>query len=201
MRPSLPYACLVAAGLSIAAQASASTSVVDRSRTEADGTRTMELSIDVPARTSDVWAALITTEGWRSWAAPVAHVDFRLRGVIETSYDPAAVLGTPGNIRNEILAFVPERMFAIRNVQAPARTAFDVPTFQSLHTVVLLETLTPERTRVSVIQPGYRAGEPWDTVYRHFAGGNAWTLEQLKARFEQGPVDWKKLAEQAAAGK
>jgi hypothetical protein len=53
------------------------------------------------------------------------------------------------------------------------------------------------RTRVAFVQPGYRSGEPWDTVYKHFAWGNAWTLEQLKARFEQGPVDWKKRAEQA----
>jgi hypothetical protein len=35
-------------------------------------------------------------------------------------------------------------------------------------------------------------------VYRHFAWGNAWTLEQLKARFDVGPVDWKKKAEEAA---
>lgn len=201
MQTFLPHACLVAAGLAFAAQVFASTSVVDRSRTEADGTRTMDLSIDVPATPSEVWAALTTSEGWRSWAAPVAHVDFRLRGIIETSYDPAAVAGGPGTIRNEIVAFVPERMFAIRNVQAPPRTAFDVPTFQSLHTVVLVEAVPPGRTRVSVIQPGYRTGEPWDTVYRHFAGGNAWTLEQLKSRFERGPIDWQQRAEQSAAGK
>lgn len=157
--------------------------------------------LEVPAPSAEVWAAMTTSEGWRSWAAPVAQVDFRLGGIIETSYNPAAAPGTPGNIRNEIVAFVPQRMFAVRNVQAPPKTGFDVPAFQSLHTVILIEPLAPARTRVDVIQPGYRGGEPWETVYQHFARGNAWTLEQLKTRFEQGPIDWKKLAEGAAAKK
>lgn len=187
--------------LATTAVAAAPSSVVDASRGEPDGTRTMHLSIEVPAPAAQVWTALTTSEGWRGWAAPVAQVDFRLGGVIETSYDAAAVPGAAGNIRNEIVAFVPQRMFAIRNVQAPPRTSFDVPTFQSLHTVVFVDAVDDRRSRVSFVQPGYRSGEPWDTVYKHFAWGNAWTLEQLKARFEQGPVDWKKRAEQAAARK
>lgn len=201
MGTSLLRACLVAAALACAGPVFAQSAVVDGSRTEVDGSRTMDLSIEVPAGASDVWTALTTTDGWRSWAAPVAHVDFRLGGIIETSYNPAAAAGAPGNIRNQIVAFIPGRMLAIRNVQAPPKTAFDVPAFQSLHTVVLVEPVEPARSRVSVIQPGYRTGEPWDTVYKHFAWGNAWTLEQLKARFVEGPTDWKKRAEEAAAKK
>ena len=181
-----------------ATAAPAASAMVDASRAEPDGTRTMHLSIEVPAPAAEVWTALTTSEGWRGWAAPMAQVDFRLGGIIETSYNPAAAPGAQGNIRNEILAFAPQRMFAIRNVQAPPKAPFDVPTFQSLHTVVLVDPVDERRTRVSFVQPGYRAGEPWDTVYKHFAWGNAWTLEQLKARFEKGPVDWKKKADEAA---
>jgi uncharacterized protein YndB with AHSA1/START domain len=194
----LPRVALVLAALASASTAAAASAVIDASRAEPDGTRTMHLSIEVPAPVAEVWAALTTSEGWRGWAAPMAQVDFRLGGVIETSYNIAAAPGAHGNIRNEIIAFAPQRMFAIRNVQAPPKTAFDVPTFQSLHTVVLVDPVDERRTRVSFVQPGYRAGEPWDTVYKHFAWGNAWTLEQLKARFEKGPVDWKKKAEDAA---
>ena len=181
-----------------ATAAPAASAMVDASRAEPDGTRTMHLSIEVPAPAAEVWTALTTSEGWRGWAAPMAQVDFRLGGIIETSYNLAAAPGAPGNIRSEILAFAPQRMFAIRNVQAPPKAPFDVPTFQSLHTVVLVDAVDERRTRVSFVQPGYRAGEPWDTVYKHFVWGNAWTLEQLKARFEKGPVDWKKKADEAA---
>jgi uncharacterized protein YndB with AHSA1/START domain len=201
MKTSVARLLLVLAGAGLGVGAAAASGVIDESRAEADGTRTLALAIEVPASASEVWTAMTTADGWRSWAAPVASVDFRLGGIIESSYDPAAAPGAPGNIRNEIVAFVPQRMYAIRNVQAPPKTPFDVPTFQSLHTVVLIEPVGPARTRVSTIQPGYRNGEPWDTVYRHFAWGNAWTLEQLKTRFEQGPIDWKKRAAEAAARK
>jgi uncharacterized protein YndB with AHSA1/START domain len=193
LRASLALSALLTANVAQAASA-----VVDASRAEPDGTRTMHLSIEVPAPAADVWAALTTSEGWRGWAAPVAQVEFRLGGIIETSYNLAAAPGAPGNIRSEIVAYLPQRMFAIRNVQAPPKTAFDVPTFQSLHTVILVEPMDERRTRIAFVQPGYRSGEPWDTVYKHFSWGNAWTLEQLKARFEKGPVDWKKKAEEAA---
>ena len=198
MSTALLRASLALSALLTATVAQAASAVVDASRAEPDGTRTMHLSIEVPAPTADVWAALTTSEGWRGWAAPVAQVEFRLGGIIETSYNLAAAPGAPGNIRNEIVAYLPQRMFAIRNVQAPPKTAFDVPTFQSLHTVILVEPMDERRTRIAFVQPGYRSGEPWDTVYKHFAWGNAWTLEQLKARFEKGPVDWKKKAEEAA---
>jgi uncharacterized protein YndB with AHSA1/START domain len=173
----------------------AATSVV----TEADGTRTLLQSITVAAPAAQVWIALTTSEGWRSWAAPVAWVDFRLGGVIETSYQPNAAAGSPANIRNLVVAYLPPRMFAIRNIQAPPNTAFDVPTFQSLHTVILVDRLDDARTRVTFAQPGYRSGEPFDTVFKHFSWGNGWTLEQLKRRFDVGPVDWAKRAAEAAA--
>jgi hypothetical protein len=162
----------------------------NESRTESDGSRTLQQSIELPGVTLEhAWAAFTTSEGFRSWAAPIAAVDFRLGGFIEASYDPARAIGSPGNIRNEIVAFVPLRMLAFRNRETPPDPPFDGPTFQSLHTVVLLEP-TGTATRVTIIQPGYRAGEPWDTVYRHFERGNAWSLEQLRRRFVQGPVDW-----------
>jgi len=164
---------------------------------EADGTTTLDQRIVVNAPLGEVWQALTTSEGWRGWAAPFAMVDFRLGGFIETSYRIDAQAGAPENIRNQVLAYLPKRMFAIRNVQAPPKAAFDVPTFQSLHTIVLLEPLTDRTTSVAFVQPGYRSGEPYDTVLKHFRWGNGWTLEQLKKRFDVGPVDWAKLAAEA----
>lgn len=189
---------VVIATLAGSAGAWAASTVVDASRAENDGTRTLHLSVEVAAAAGEVWKAMTTSEGWRSWAAPVAQVDFRLGGIIETSYDLAGAPGAPGNIRNQIVAFLPQRMVAIRNVQAPPKARFDVPTFQSLHTIVLIEPVNDTRTRVAFVQPGYMSGEPWDTVYKHFAWGNAFTLDLLKTRFEQGPVDWKKQFEQPA---
>ena len=165
--------------------------------TEADGTVTLDQRVVVNASPAQVWQALSTGDGWRGWAAPFAVVDFRLGGFIETSYRPDAQAGSPENIRNQIIAYLPQRMLAIRNVQAPPKAPFDVPTFQSLHTVVLLEPLGDRATTVAVVQPGFRSGEPYDGVLKHFRWGNGWTLEQLKKRFDTGPVDWARLAAEA----
>lgn len=173
--------------------------VTSRITTEPDGSRTLLQWIEVEAPAAQVWTALTTSEGWRSWAAPLAWVDFRLGGTIETSYQMNAAAGSATNIRNQVIAYLPQRMLAIRNVQAPPSTGFDVPTFQSLHSIVLLDALGEGRTRVTIAQPGYGSGAAFEGVLKHFAWGNAWTLDKLRQRFDSGPVDWARLAAEAAA--
>ncbi len=157
------------------------------------GERVLELSADVPAGVQDVWDAWATSEGFRAWAAPFANVDLRVGGAVESSYDPKAKPGDPNNIRNEIVAMVPLRMFLIRNVQAPGKVPFDAATFQKTQTAILLSPLDDKHTRVTVTNAGYLAGAPWDGVYAFFREGNAWSLQQLRSRFEKGPTDWAKV--------
>ena len=157
--------------------------VDDQSHVAADGTRVLQQSLVVAASPAEVWTAFTTSEGFASWAAPIAFVDFRLGGHIESTYDPNGKIGAPGNIRNEIVAFVPERMLAIRNTQAPPGTSFDAATFQKIHTVIFLEPAGERATRVTIVQPGYGSGEKFDGVYAMFARGNAYSLQQLAKRF------------------
>jgi uncharacterized protein YndB with AHSA1/START domain len=103
--------------------------------TEASGDRAMQLSIEVPAPAHEVFLAFTTSEGFSSWAVPVALVDFRIGGYIEASYDPAAKPGDPNNIRNRILAYVPDRVLVIKNEQAPKGFA-DPELFQRTSTVI-----------------------------------------------------------------
>lgn len=170
----------------------AAQAVRDESHVGADGARVLQQSIEVPAEREAVWRAFTTTDGFRSWAAPFASIEFRLGGFIEASYDPASMVGAPTNIRNEIVAFAPLRMLAIRNRQAPPGAPFDAATFQRLHTVILFEPAGSGGTRVTLLMPGVGAGEAFDGVYRHFERGNAWTLQQLYKRFASGPMDWTK---------
>jgi uncharacterized protein YndB with AHSA1/START domain len=180
------------AAVALASHAQAPSAVEDQSYAAADGTRVLQQSAVVPAGIAAVWNAFVTSDGFATWAAPVAFVDFRLGGFIEATYDPNGKVGAPGNIKNEIVAFVPQRMLAFRNTQAPPSTAFDAPTFQKLHTVIFLEPLSAAATRVTIVQPGYGAGEKFDGVYTHFARGNAWSLQQLVKRFAEGPAKWPK---------
>lgn len=176
-------------------------SVENLSAAQPDGTRMIELRVAVPAPLPAVWDAWATADGFRSWAAPVVGVDFRLGGAIEASYDFAAKLGDRNNIRNAIVALVPQRMFAIRNVQAPEKAPFDAAAFQTLHTVVLFESRGANETQVTIVMPGVGSGPAYDGVYKHFEWGNAYSLDMLRRRFVDGPTDWAKMAAAAAEAK
>ena len=176
--------------------------VANTSYREASGERSIQLSIDVPATPHDAFTAFTTSDGFSSWAVPIAKVEFRIGGYIEASYDPNAKIGDPGNIKNAIVAYVPDRILVIHNVQAPAEFA-DQELFQRTVTIIEFTALEPGRTRVTITNAGYGAGERFDTLYRHFEWGNAYTLQALKTRFDKGPVDWSakkaKLKSEAAA--
>jgi hypothetical protein len=89
----------------------------------ADGERVLQHQVDVDAAPAAVWRAFTTSEGLRGFAAPVAAIDFRIGGHWEASYNPAGHLGDPGNILNEVVAYLPGRMLTIRIARTPPRVS------------------------------------------------------------------------------
>ena len=165
--------------------------VRDESFTERNGSRALKLSIDIDAPVGNIWQLLISAEGWRSWAVPVAWVDFGIGGVIETSYTATAIRGQPGNIKNAILAYVPEQMLVIRNIQAPPNFEY-AEEFGKTVTVINLRSLSKNRSRVELDGIGFLATPAFDTLLKKFRFGDSWTLEHLKRAAEHGPIDWAK---------
>lgn len=172
--------------------------VTNTSYVEPGGDRAIQLSIDVPAPVQSVYAAYATTEGFASWAVPVTRVDLRIGGVMESSYDATATIGDRNNIRNQIIAYVPQRLLVIRNIQAPPALP-DAELFQRTVTIIEFTPLDATNTRVTMTNAGYGSGEGFDRLYRNFEWGDAWSLAQLRKRFINGPVDWKAQAEQQKA--
>lgn len=160
--------------------------------TAPDGTRVLRHTSEVPASVAEVWEALTTTEGVQSWAVPVAEVDFRLGGIWESSYRLDGQIGDERNIRNRFISYLPLRMVSIQAVQAPPGFPH-ADLLPELFTVIELEELATDRTRVTISMVGYREGEGYEVLLRHFDSGNAWSLEQLRKRFAEGPVDWHAL--------
>lgn len=155
--------------------------VSNTSYVDAAGERALQLAMDIPAPPHDVFEAFATSEGFKRWAVAVARVDLRTGGEIESSYDPKAVIGDPNNIKNQIITFIPDRLLVIRNVQAPAGFP-GKDAFQKTVTVIEFESI-PAGTRVRLTNTGYGSGPEADTVYGHFAWGNAYTLAELRKRF------------------
>jgi len=175
------------AALAWAAPAAAQT--VECSRVEASGERTLCHEVVLPASAAEVWALWATTDGLASWVAPVAAIEPAPGGMFESSYDRNARIGDAGNIRNRVVAIVPQRLLVIQIAAAPPGFPH-VEDARELTTLIELEPLGARETRVRVSMLGYREGAGFDALYAFFARGNDFTLQQLRRRVTQGPTDW-----------
>jgi uncharacterized protein YndB with AHSA1/START domain len=158
-------------------------------RQEAEGSHTLVHEVTVDAHARDVWAAISTPDGWRSWAAPVARGIEGDPEIIETSYSPSAAVGDETTIRQRVLAKVPERLLVFQTVKAPAGFPhFD--TYKAVVSVIELEPAGASQTKVRLTTTGYADTAAGRRLMGFFRDGNRISLEQLWARFAHGPIDW-----------
>ena len=145
-----------------------------------DGTHMMAHEVVVDAPAAEVWAAIATAEGWKSWAVPVAWSPSS--DLIETSYAPTAAPGDPSTIRQQVLLRLPERLMVFRTVKAPAGFP-DFETYAKVVSAFELEPAGDGRTRVRLTGTGYADTESGRKLLGFFERGNAASLDALKARF------------------
>ena len=143
------------------------------------GDRVLSTEVEVDATPSTVWRALTTSEGLRGFAAPVAAIDLRPGGMWEASHDRAAQLGDPGNILNEVITYVPERMLSIRIARTPPN--FPHPEVaRQVWTVIEIVDLGHGRSRVVTSMCGWKQGPAWDDIYNFFDQDNRIVASRLK---------------------
>jgi uncharacterized protein YndB with AHSA1/START domain len=183
--------CLTAILLATPSLAAAPVQISDTSFHDDQGHRVQQLKVDIDAPVSKVWAAFTTDAGFTSWAAPVAHVTMGNDGMIEASYMMSSKIGDAENIRNQIVAYVPEHLLVLHNVHVPKGAPFKPEVIDKIRTVIELEDLGGGRTRVIESGVGYGDGADFDSMYAHFRSGNAEEFSALAQTFVSGPVDWK----------
>lgn len=150
-------------------------------RTQApDGTYLMTHDAIVEAPPAEIWAAISTVEGWKSWAVPVAWSS--APDIIETSYSPSAAPGDASTIRQQILLRVPERLMVFRTVKAPAGFP-DFDTYAKVVSAFELEPAGEGRTRVRLTGTGYPDTDAGKRLLGFFESGNKVSLDALRARF------------------
>jgi uncharacterized protein YndB with AHSA1/START domain len=131
----------------------------------------------INAPVAEVWRLFTTSEGYRATGVAQAEVDLRVGGTIRSHYDPQGRLGDPNTIVNEILAFEPERMLALRIKTAPA----DFPFKQAMHNTWSVIYFAPagEMTQVRIVGLGYGDDPESQAMREFFEKGNRFTLDQL----------------------
>lgn len=164
-------------------------SVDNTSYTLPFGERVLRHEGIVLASVAEVWKLFTTTDGLRSFAAPVVHLDFRIGGKWEASYKTDARIGDPENIVNEILSYLPFEMLSIHIVSTPP--AFPSPMVaKQVWTVMQFEERGTSQMSLKVSMLGWQSGPEWDQVYAFFERGNASTISSLQRRVIDGPTIW-----------
>lgn len=136
----------------------------------------------INASPAEVWRVFTTAEGFKATGAAQAQVDLRIGGEIRSHYDPKGRLGDAETIVNEILAYEPERMLAIRVKQSPAslpnRAALD-----GTWTVLYFSPAGDNMTQVRIIGLGYNNSAESQAMRKFFADGNRSTLEHIAKQY------------------
>jgi len=139
------------------------------------GTQVTEGFINAPV--AEVWKLFTTAEGYRTLGVARAEVDLRIGGLIRSHYGADGTLGDAETIVNEILAYEPERMLAIRIKQPPA--SFPYPqAVPGTWTVIHFTPSGADMTHVRIVGLGYRDDPQSQAMRKFFAEGNRWTLDQ-----------------------
>jgi uncharacterized protein YndB with AHSA1/START domain len=157
--------------------------IVDSSFTEPDGSRTIQLSVWLPASPSEVYRAVATADGWKTWAATSVFGEPKLNGIMETSYSPDAKAGDPANIVQQFLALVPTRLAVFRTIRTPP----GFPNAELYMKTVAIFQLEPEAsgTRLLFTHQGFGKEPGFDQLYAFFLKGDAQTLESLQKVFSK----------------
>lgn len=168
--------------------------VANTSYTAPTGERVLRHELDVPASIADTWTALTTTEGIRSFVAPVALMELKSGGCYCTNYTPGTKIGDPGTINNRVLSYIPRQMLSAKiNLGAifPPQPREE----NTLFLVMEFSERDSHTTHVKASLLGFGAGDQWDRVYRFFETGNAYVFGQLYKRFTVGPKKWPEVAQ------
>jgi len=165
--------------------------VKNTSFTSLGGERVLRHELLIEASLEELWNAMTTEDGLKSFMVPTAKVELKTGGAWETNYRMGSRIGDPDNIRNQVLCYIPLEMLALK-INLTAAFPEWPRNAGTLFAVLTLKQLEPKRVLVTESMLGWGQGPDWDKTYGFFEWGNAYTLGQLYKRFAEGPIDWTK---------
>lgn len=167
-----------------------SDSLINRSFVSVNGERFLRFEMEIDRPITEVWNAIATEEGINTWMVPVAKLDLRTGGNVQTNYNINAKIGDKGTITLGIINYIPQEMLTYRitlNELFPEKCRKED---QNLQEIIQLKQLSKNITKVTSTMVGWGEGTEWDETYAFFEKGNNWSYQQLLKRFKDGPVNW-----------
>lgn len=151
----------------------------------------LKFEVEVDAPISLVWATWTTPEGVKSFFAPDCRLDLKPGGAYEMLFNLEDKEGYQGGEGCVLLAIEEPDMLSF-TWNAPPE--FSDIRQQKTHVTVYLESLTEQKTRVTLLHDGWGCSKNWRQVQKYFE--RAWgsvVLPHLKQRFLQGPIRWDEI--------
>lgn len=136
----------------------------------------------INAPVTEVWRVFTTSDGYLGLGVAQARVDLRIGGEIASHYDAKGKLGDAETIVNEILAYEPERMLAIRVKQAPQSFPHRGAT-AGTWTVMYFTPAGENMTQVRIVGLGFGDDPASQQMRAFFERGNRWTLDHVAKRY------------------
>ena len=133
-----------------------------------------------------VWNAYTTKEGWESWAAAKAEVDFQLGGAIKTSYDKNATIGDSSTITLNIINYVPKKLLTLQAELSPHFPEFMKKDSEHFYNVITFEKIDLERTKIVSYGIGYQNNDKYKSLLSFFIKGNEMSYLNLISYLETG---------------
>lgn len=140
--------------------------------------------VEIAASIDDVWNAFTTTEGLKSWVAPLADIDFKVGGKWRANYNKDGKLGDATTIVNTILCYDPKRMISLKATGFPEGFPFkDVA--KETWTIFYFTPVSEKKTKIIVVGLGYNDTEQSQKMRSFFETANKYSMDQLSAAMEK----------------
>lgn len=137
----------------------------------------------IPAPRREVWHALTTSAGLRSFLTPRVRVELRRGGPYEICFELEAEPGLQGSEGCRVLSYLHERMLSF-TWNAPSH--FEEVRWQRTFVVIELGEQGPDATQVRLTHDDWQVGEQWREVYTYFERAWGMFLQALESRFLDG---------------
>lgn len=143
---------------------------------------------EIEASVDDVWNAFTTSNGLKSWVAPLADIDLRVGGKWRANYSKDGKLGDATTIENTILSYDPKRMLSLKATRFPAGFEF-VEAAKATWSIFYFTKVSETKTKITIVGLGYTDSEQSKKMRSFFKPANKYSMDQLKAAVENKKDD------------
>jgi len=140
--------------------------------------------VEIDAGIDDIWHAFTTTEGLKSWVAPLADVDLKVGGKWRANYKKNGKLGDASTIENTILCYDPKRMISLKATGFPAGFKFK-DAAKDTWSIFYFTPVSESKTKITVVGLGYTDTDQSKKMRSFFETANKYSMDQLKAAMKK----------------